>query len=113
MALPAAKGSDCRKDKRGQIEYRVHFSVRGRRHAGDGLLADLSASGCRIKSQVAVQQGEALELTVYGPDGQVVVIDESIIRWIRPDGFGVSFSQMRRPAKMWIDDICRRLSLHR
>ncbi len=113
MAFPATKLTEYRKDKRGQIQYRIHFSVRGRRHIGDGHISDLSASGCGIKSSVGVRQGEILELTVYGPDGQAISIDESIVRWVRPDGFGVSFTQMRRPAKLWIEDICRRLSLHR
>ncbi len=113
MALPAEQLSEYRKDKRGRIQYRIHFSVRGRRQAGDGQIADLSASGCCIKSSVAVRQGEILELTLYSPDHNMVVIDEAIIRWIRPDGFGVSFTQIRRPAKLWIEDICRRLSLYR
>ncbi|MFO0775832.1 MAG: PilZ domain-containing protein [Nitrospiraceae bacterium] len=111
MGYPAVTFKDARKDKRGQTQYRIHFSVRGRRHFGEGVLSDLSASGCGIKSAVPVRQGEILELTVYSPDGQAIGIDESVIRWVRPDGFGVSFTQMRRPAKMWIADICRRLSL--
>ena len=113
MPYPALKGSDARKDKRGQIQYPVHFSVRGRRHAGDGRIVDFSASGCCIKSSVAVQQGETLELTIQGHDGKTVIIDESTIRWVRPDGFGVAFMQMRRPAALWVADVCRRLALHR
>lgn len=112
MAYPAVKLSESRKDKRGQLNYRIHFSVRGRRHFGEGIVSDLSASGCGIKSSLPMRQGEIVELTLYNPDGQAVSIDESVIRWVRPDGFGVSFTQMRRPAKLWIADVCRRLSLH-
>lgn len=50
MAYPAVKLSESRKDKRGQLNYRIHFSVRGRRHFGEGIVSDLSASGCGIKS---------------------------------------------------------------
>ncbi|GKS59274.1 hypothetical protein YTPLAS18_28010 [Nitrospira sp.] len=113
MALPAMKQADSRQDKRGQIHYRIHFSAHGRRHAGDGHLADLSASGCCIKSSVAVQQGEVLELTIQANDGKIVIVDESVVRWVRPDGFGVAFKQMRRPAALWVADVCRRLALYR
>lgn len=112
MAYPAANLSEARKDKRGHLSYRIHFSVRGRRHFGDGIVADLSASGCGIKSAIPVRQGDIVELTLYNPDGNAVTIDESVIRWVRPDGFGVSFTQMRRPAKLWLADVCRRLALH-
>lgn len=113
MALPALKPSESRRDKRGQIQYRLHFSVRGRRHAGDGYIDDMSTNGCCIKSLIAVQQGETLELSIEGSNGNIITIDETLVRWVRPDGFGVSFTHMRRPAKVWLDDVCRRLSLGR
>ena len=53
-----------RKHERVHVQFRSHFSMKGKMLAGDGDLTDLSPGGCRIISPVEVLVGSEVELCI-------------------------------------------------
>lgn len=108
MAMP---GKDKRKHVRVAVQFRSHFSSRGRMIAGDGELKDLSPGGCRIQSTAVVPNGTQLEICIYThSDPTPIVIDESTVRWIHQGEIGLEFSQVRKDAQRRLTELCRILS---
>ncbi|MBK7420979.1 MAG: PilZ domain-containing protein [Nitrospira sp.] len=54
-----------RKHERVHVQFRSHFSMKGKMLAGDGDLTDLSPGGCRILSSVQVLVGAEVELCIF------------------------------------------------
>ena len=78
------------------VQFRSHFSTKSRVIAGDGVLQDLSPSGCRILSPTEVSLGAELELCMFpGDEAHPCTINAATVRWIRSQEFGVAFSKIR------------------
>ena len=73
-----------RKHERVHVQFRSHFSMKGKMLAGDGDLTDLSPGGCRILSPVQVLVGAEVELCIFpGDSANPILIDGATVRWCR------------------------------
>lgn len=63
---------------------------------GEGTLLDISTSGCRAASSIALQPGTTLKLSVFLPDQNWQLrMDEGIVRWVNGKEFGLEFTSIR------------------
>jgi hypothetical protein len=63
---------------------------------GEGTVLDISTSGCRASSSVALQIGGVLKLSLFLPDHKWPLrVDEAIVRWVNGQQFGLEFSSIR------------------
>lgn len=59
---------------------------------GEGMVVDLSPSGCRVQSEVVVRVSEAMSLILLLPDHQgPTTVDLAMVRWVGDDKFGLEF----------------------
>ncbi|WP_447979385.1 PilZ domain-containing protein [Candidatus Nitrospira bockiana] len=62
---------------------------------GNGVVRNLSTSGCKIDSSVTVTEEMLLVLRLAVPgEGSPVVVDVAAVRWVVPPCFGVQFVSM-------------------
>ncbi|HET9962138.1 MAG TPA: PilZ domain-containing protein [Nitrospiraceae bacterium] len=100
-----------RKHERVRVQFRTHFSMKGKMIAGDGELSDLSPGGCRVKSAASVEAGAELELCIFpGDESNPILIDAAVIRWVKPNEFGLSFTRVRPPVLRRVTDVWRKLA---
>jgi hypothetical protein len=100
-----------RKYERVKVQFRTHFSMKGRMTAGDGELADLSPGGCRVRSVANVLPGAEVELCIFpGDESNPILIDAAIVRWVKPNEFGLSFTKVRQPVMRRVTDVWRKLA---
>ena len=60
--------------------------------AGQGILFDLSATGCRMQSNVVLTPGSYLALHIETPDTESpLAVEVSIVRWHKDNQFGIEF----------------------
>ena len=60
--------------------------------AGQGILFDLSATGCRMQSNVALTPGSYLALHIETPDTESpLAVEVSVVRWTKDNQFGIEF----------------------
>ena len=100
-----------RKHERVHVQFRSHFSMKGKVLAGDGDLTDLSPGGCRIISPVEVLVGSEVELCIFpGDNANPILIDAATVRWCRPNEFGLSITKIRGPVQRQLTDVWRKLA---
>jgi tetratricopeptide (TPR) repeat protein len=106
---PRDRKSNTRRHVRVAVRLQSHFSSKGRRMASDGELRDLSPGGCRVTSLVAVPVGAELECCIFSQDaGNPFTIDGAMVRWSRPQEFGLAFTKVRPGVQRQIAQLCRR-----
>lgn len=82
-----------------RIHFRSFFSA-GQLVGGEGTLIDLTREGCRVKSDVPVQPGAQLELLMYVPAHDLLIVVElAAVRWAKEGEFGLEFVRMRSEAQ--------------
>ena len=75
-----------------RIYVRYSASVQTDNGAGEGTLFDLSATGCRMQSNVALAPGSYLALHIDAPDVEApLAVEVSIVRWRKDNQFGIEF----------------------
>jgi hypothetical protein len=75
-----------------RIYVRYLASVQTDNGAGEGTLFDLSATGCRMQSNVALTPGSYLALHIEAPETESpLAIEVSIVRWHIDNQFGIEF----------------------
>ena len=90
------------------VRLQSHFSVKGRRVAGDGELRDLSPGGCRVTSFVAVPVGAELECSIFPQNGiNPFTVEGATVRWCRNQEFGLAFTSVRPGVQKQIAQLCR------
>jgi hypothetical protein len=90
------------------IHCRSHFSSKSRKMAGEGELRDLSPGGCRVASSVVVPVGAELECSIFPQDeGNPFTIEGAMVRWSRPQEFGLAFTTVRPGVQRQITELCR------
>ncbi|BCA56022.1 hypothetical protein W02_31620 [Nitrospira sp. KM1] len=68
------------------------MSYRYAKGEGKGVLADLSAGGCRIRGLIKFAPGMRVRLQLWLPDqAEPMSIEQATVPWIRGEYFGVSF----------------------
>lgn len=107
---PASR--DRKREKRQHVRVAVrlqsHFSSTGQMVAGDGELRDLSPGGCRMTSPVAVPVGAELECCIFPQDAvNPFTIEGAMVRWSRPQEFGLAFTKVRPDVQRQIAQLCR------
>jgi hypothetical protein len=108
---PLEKAVNKRKYVRVRVQFRSHFSIKGKMVGGDGELTDLSPGGCRVKSAVPVQPGADLELCIFpGEDSNPIMVDAAIVCWTHATEFGVSFASVRPPVLRRLTEVWRKLA---
>ncbi|MDF0668689.1 MAG: PilZ domain-containing protein [Nitrospira sp.] len=72
------------------VAYPVIFG--GAPFVGEGMLSDLSISGCSVSCERTVLKGSYIKLSVVLPDPTAsLFIELGKIRWVGEKGFGVEF----------------------
>lgn len=72
------------------VEYSAN--IQSDTGAGTGVLFDLSATGCRLHSDMTVEAGTYLALQVDLPQHRMpLAVEVSIVRWCKDGQFGVEF----------------------
>ena len=109
-SLPASRDRkrDNRQHARVAVRLHSHFSSRGQMMVGDGELRDLSPGGCRVTSPVAVPVGVMLECCIFPQDAvNPFTIEGAMVRWSRPQEFGLAFTTIRPGVQRQIAQLCR------
>jgi len=74
------------------MHVRYPASVQTDDGAGEGILFNLSATGCRMQSSVALTPGSYLALHIETPDTtSPLAVEVSIVRWTKDNQFGIEF----------------------
>lgn len=67
-------------------------SIKSDTGAGEGVLLDLSPSGCRLRSDIALNAGTYLALRIaVAQESTPVAVEVSVVRWCKDGHFGVEF----------------------
>jgi hypothetical protein len=75
---------------RHKLSCRVFFSSGGLEV--EGLLNDLSKTGCKIQCQTVPEMGATVKVDLFLPDyPRPLKVERAIVRWVKADTFGVEF----------------------
>ena len=67
-------------------------SIQSDTGAGEGVLLDLSPTGCRMRSDITVNAGAYLALQIaVAQEPTPVAVEVSVVRWCKDGHFGVEF----------------------
>jgi hypothetical protein len=86
------------KDRRGRrVELCCHLFFFGQDDfEGEGTLLDISASGLRASSFIALQPGSLLQISLFLPDHPWPLrVDEASVQWVNGQEFGMEFMSLR------------------
>lgn len=84
---------DRRVQPRFTTQFRSTFS--GQKQEGQGRTLDISIGGCRIESDIKVEQGTRFECRLHIPGlDWPLRIDEATVRWVDGNSFGIAFSRI-------------------
>ncbi len=87
------RSQDRRVQPRFSTQFRSTFS--SQRLEGQGRTLDVSAGGCKIESDMKVEQGAKLECRLHIPGlDWPLRIDEATVRWVDGNSFGIAFSRI-------------------
>ena len=71
---------------------RYSASVQTDNGAAEGILFDLSATGCRMQSNVVLTPGSYLALHIEAAETESpLAVEVSIVRWHKDNQFGIEF----------------------
>jgi hypothetical protein len=80
-----------------RINVELSASIQSDTGAATGVLFDLSATGCRLQSDMTVEAGTYLALQVDLPQHHMpLAVEVSIVRWCKDGQFGVEFLRYGR-----------------
>jgi hypothetical protein len=75
---------------RHKLSCRTFFSGGGLE--GEGLVIDLSKSGCKIQCQTVPEVGATVKADLFLPDyPRPLKIERGLVRWVKTDSFGLEF----------------------
>ncbi|GKS60367.1 hypothetical protein YTPLAS18_38940 [Nitrospira sp.] len=84
---------DQRRHPRIAVQYRLRYStkVSGKTIRGEGMLVDVSISGCGIQGSCPVKQGAALVVEIQVPKTKMALRLEGVrVMWASGSRFGVT-----------------------
>jgi hypothetical protein len=74
-------------------QFRSTFS--GNKQEGQGRTIDISSGGCKIESDMKVEQGAKFECRLHIPGlDWPLRVDEAAVRWVGVNSFGLAFSRI-------------------
>jgi hypothetical protein len=75
---------------RHKLACRAFFSGSGLE--GEGLINDLSKTGCKLQCQTIPEAGASLKVDLFLPDyPRPLKVERGVVRWVKGDTFGVEF----------------------
>jgi hypothetical protein len=75
-----------------RVPVRYPASIQSDIGAGEGVLFDLSPTGCRMRSDIALNAGAYLTLQIaISQERAPLAVEVSIVRWCKDGNFGVEF----------------------
>ncbi len=101
-----------------RIYVRYPASIQTDNGAAEGILFDLSATGCRMQSNVALTPGSYLALHIETSDAESpLAVEVSIVRWYKNNQFGIEFLRYAQGVRERVTDLveCREvpaISIH-
>ena len=90
-------GSSSPQDRREQPRFMTQFrgSLSGKNQEGKGRTLDISSGGCRIESDLKVEQGATFEFRLHIPGlDWPLRVDEATVRWTDGKTFGIAFTKI-------------------
>ena len=85
---------------------RYPASVQTDNGAGEGTLFDLSPTGCRMQSNIALTPGSYLALHVEAPETESpLAVEVSIVRWHKDNQFGIEFLRYAQGVREQFTDL--------
>jgi len=90
-------GVSSPQDRRDQPRFTTQFrsSLTGRSQEGLGQTLDISSGGCRIESDLKVEQGTTFECRLHIPGlDWPLRVDEATVRWTDGKTFGIAFTKI-------------------
>jgi hypothetical protein len=84
-----------RRGRRLRIDCRLFFFGEDE-FEGEAQVLDISTNGCQASSQIAVQVGMQLRLSIFlGDQKWPLRIEQATVRWVRGQNFGLEFIGIR------------------
>lgn len=97
-----------------RMSVRYSTSVQTDTGAGEGVLLDLSETGCRLQSHVALAPGSYLALHIETPEAEApLAIEVSRVRWSNAGQFGVEFLRYAQGNRERVTALMEALSPHK
>jgi len=97
-------------ERRQYPRYRVEYvlSLLGEKSQGQGVVQDLSVTGCRARIPDGVNAGDSVGMLVDVPRyDNPIHVDIAIIRWVKEKEFGAEFVRMAPDNHQRIQDVIR------
>ncbi|MDF0677071.1 MAG: PilZ domain-containing protein [Nitrospira sp.] len=86
------------------VAYPVIFG--GAPFVGEGMVSDLSISGCSVNGERTVLAGSYIKLSVLLPDPTAsLYIELGKVRWVRENTFGVEFIRLPTMSRHRLDRV--------
>lgn len=74
--------------------------------AGEGVLLDLSPTGCRMRSDIALNAGAYLTLHIaVAQEPTPLAVEVSVVRWCKDGHIGVEFLRYRQGDRERVTDL--------
>jgi hypothetical protein len=103
---------DKRKHYRVEVEYHASFS--GPSLRGQGVILNLSITGCRARSSFQVTKEDSYGLLIDVPRYQnPLYVARAVVRWVHHLEFGVEFIQMELVDQHRLCELVRALKASR
>lgn len=84
-----------RRGRRLRIDCRLFFFGENE-FEGEAQVLDISTNGCQASSQVTVEVGMQLRLSIFlGDQKWPLRIEQALVRWVRGQNFGLEFVGVR------------------
>lgn len=81
-------------------------SIQSDAGAGEGVLLDLSPTGCRMRSDIALNTGAYLALQIaISQERTPLAMEVSIVRWCKDGHFGVEFLRYSQGDRERVTDL--------
>ena len=78
--------------------------------AGEGVLLDLSPTGCRMRSDIALNAGAYLALQIAVAQEPIpLAVEVSVVRWCKNGHFGVEFLRYSQGARERVTNLVEAL----
>ena len=85
-------------------------SIQSDSGAGEGVLLDLSPTGCKMRSDVALSAGAYLALQIAVAHEPIpLAVEVSVVRWCKDGHFGVEFLRYSQGARERVTNLVEAL----
>jgi hypothetical protein len=95
--------------KYGRIAVELPASFSGASFRAPGIIVDISLTGCRVHSEMAVKKDDSLGVLIDVPGyDNPLYISRAIIRWANVREFGLEFIQMELNDRQRLHEVVQR-----